>query len=696
MRPIARILVDESHRQAWSTRPELAARMHPTNPADASYARAAGAARALGVAVEVHADGPITTEVLRDVDALVIPHCADDAWEHTTGIGDPQLTSDEMDAIDAFVREGGGLLILGETEQPKYGNNLGDLAARFGIEIVNTTVQDPTHSLNDVATWVLAELEHAPDIDLAARVQAAAFYRAGALRSHDPATRVLARGSSQADPADAPLIMTSAHHGGRVVVTADSDIFGDDSIGDLDNETLWCNLISWVAASKAARDQGTGRRSTWAADDAEWQRLAAACEAIKAMQTGTGSINLAEVQARDVEPHVDEIIDSVHALAPRFPHQGDYFAALEADLRAWVEAGFPVPDFLDSLNQFHPEEFRVDGIEHLAVFAMSTQNGNPNRSLEAVITRTFWPDWLAEAERTYDNAGFVPIEFVAFTSGYDTHSAVFFPETVAVRTTPVFTWGGIFCDREAARFRMVASAAADAVRLALPPDAAFLLDDQALAQDTFVLWDLIHDRIHSRGDLPFDPFMIKQRMPFWMYSLEELRCDVTTYRETLTLDGAGHHLGRHIRYAIVLDRLFRFTITGGRTRNYDGLAGQIIFAWLHRDDVLRWTDNTLTIDWLRIDASMVALCEAVESLYRTGIDRPKVGQWLATHAFVAELVPPHPASTWAQGAAALPMTGEPRGLVDAALDDEFPLNVFFEALARRVGPVIDASKGITP
>jgi hypothetical protein len=28
-----------------------------------------------------------------------------------------------------------------------------------------------------------------------------------------------------------------------------------------------------------------------------------------------------------------------------------------------------------------------------------------------------------------------------------------------------------------------------------------------------------------RGDLPFDPFMIKQRMPFFLYSLEELRCD---------------------------------------------------------------------------------------------------------------------------------------------------------------------------
>ena len=150
---------------------------------------------------------------------------------------------------------------------------------------------------------------------------------------------------------------------------------------------------------------------------------------------------------------------------------------------------------------------------------------------------------------------------------------------------------------------MVARAASDTLRLSLPPDVDLLLNDQQLAQETFVLWDLIHDRTHSHGDLPFDPFMIKQRMPYWMYALEELRCDLATFRETLRLDDADVHLGRFIRHAIVFDRLFRFTITGDRVRNYDGLGGQIIFAWLHRDDVLRWTDNTLTIDWARLTDS---------------------------------------------------------------------------------------------
>ena len=96
---------------------------------------------------------------------------------------------------------------------------------------------------------------------------------------------------------------------------------------------------------------------------------------------------------------------------------------------------------------------------------------------------------------------------------------------------------------------------------------------QGLAQSAFALWDMIHDRTHSHGDLPFDPFMIKQRMPFWMYALEELRCDLNTFRQAVGLEEAGEPHARLVQHAIVFDRLFRFPITGDRVRNYDGLGG---------------------------------------------------------------------------------------------------------------------------
>ena len=87
-----------------------------------------------------------------------------------------------------------------------------------------------------------------------------------------------------------------------------------------------------------------------------------------------------------------------------------------------------MPDFLDSLLAFRPETQRLDGLRHLVVFPMYTQNGNPNRNFEAVLLRVFWPGWLAalEADR-YDNPQFLSLSFEAFTAGYDTNSAVLFP-----------------------------------------------------------------------------------------------------------------------------------------------------------------------------------------------------------------------------------------------------------------------------
>jgi hypothetical protein len=438
-----------------------------------------------------------------------------------------------------------------------------------------------------------------------------------------------------------------------------------------------------------------------------WHRLAAAVERIRPLQAKDGSIEPAEHHA-EAGAAVDEILAALDELAPHFPHDKDYLDATATDLRRWAENGFGVPDFLDALLAFHPELQRVDGRRHLVLFPMYTQNGNPDRNFEAVVIRVVWPDWLAELESArYDNPMFVPIAFEAFTAGYDTNSAVLFPETVAVRQAPErFSWGAIFCDRESARFRAVTRAAADVLRLDLPEDAAELVAEQGRAQDAFVLWDMVHDRTHSHGDLPFDPFMIKQRMPYWLYSLEELRCDLNTFREAVRLEAEGLPQGRAVQYAILFDRLFRFPITGTRVRNYDGLGGQLLFAYLHKNGVVHWTDNRLRIEWERVAPAVIGLCEKVEELYRAGIDRPKTAHWIAAYELVAGYVTPNPASIWARGltggpgrgepwADVLPLEGAPRELVNLVMADEFPLSMFYEALEKKLRAVVASTKGIT-
>ena len=445
---------------------------------------------------------------------------------------------------------------------------------------------------------------------------------------------------------------------------------------------------------------------------ASWLQIKDACITLQGIQAKDGSVPRAKdhVIARAA---VSSLTEGVDSLASHFTHDEHYLRAVITDCQAWEASGFGVPDFYDSLNLFHPERTRVDGTAHLVVFPMYTQNGSTNRFFEAVLCETIWPDFVSALETDrYSNALFVPVRFLDYTPGYDTNSAVLFPESVAVTprvpagspegtspSLPAFTWGAIFADREAARFRSVVRHAIEITKLDLPPEAQELLDNQSLTEKTFVMWDLIHDRTHMRGDLPFDPFMIKQRMPFYLYGLEELRCDLTAFREAVSLlrakktDSVTRKHAQLVLYAVVFDRIFRFPLTGSRVRNYDSVAGQLLFAWLHQHGVLHWTDTQLSIDWEAMPDVVVQLSDRINELYWKSIDRPKIVHWLEAHKLLAEVLSPHPASHFLAGT--LPLDGAPSEITDHVMDDEFPLSMFYEALGKKLGPTIQATTGIT-
>jgi hypothetical protein len=683
----ARILFDEAHGEAWSIDPRRAAAMQPAHPADSSLALAAGALAERDFAVGTHTGGALGADALAGADALVIAHPSEPRWEATVG-GSPRFAPEELDAIQAFVAAGGGLVVLVETEEEKYGTNIAELLARFGVEVESTTVQDYEHHAG-APSWVNAELVPDPRAipDVLAGVSAATFYRAGALSSPNGA-RVVARAHPSATVPGAALAMTTTHGEGRVAVLADSDLFGDDCIGEGDHRSLWLNLAYWVAGPAfGAADAST---PSAAAGSAEWALLRETVEELRATQEPDGSIDLEVHAPATAAGRVERIDGALAGLGVHFPHQATYIDALRADLAAWAADGFAKPDFTASLAAFRPERERSDGIEHLVVFPMYKQNASRDTCFEALIVRTPWPDWLADLERErYDNEKFVPVTLVDYTSGYDSECAVLFPETVSTAERPPNNFGGIFCDREAERFRRVCGRAAEIVELNLPPDAAALLASPALSRDAYVLWDLIHDRTHSHGDLPFDPFMIRQRSPYWMYSLEELRCDLTAFGEAVRLEREdGFAFARHVQYAILFDRLFRFPVTGSRVRNYDGLGGQLLFAFLHREGYLHWTDNRLTVDWNRVADGVAALRDRVEDLYHAGIDRSKLAQWIAAHDLVAEYVSPAEASVWRADRRDLPEVDEPKQLVDLVRDDEFPLSIFYTQLRQKLEPVL--------
>ena len=143
------------------------------------------------------------------------------------------------------------------------------------------------------------------------------------------------------------------------MVLADSDLFGDDCIGELDHRALWCNLVGWAAASALALSDQAARDGA-VSSDAAWTELRDETNALALLQAPDGSL---AGDAGQAGRHVERMIDAIGRLAPRFEHQGEYLDAVRADLREWADRGFERPDFTASLEAFRPERYRRDGVE---------------------------------------------------------------------------------------------------------------------------------------------------------------------------------------------------------------------------------------------------------------------------------------------------------------------------------------------
>ncbi len=677
-RKIARILFDEFHSESWSISAERAREMEPERAANSSYAAAAAALAARDFIVTRNVAQPLDSAALAEADLLVLPHPCDARWERTTSSGSPAFTAAEIEAVQAFVRNGGGLLVISEYEHAKYGDNLNDLLAPAGLRIENGTAFDHSACVHDNPEWLLGEAPE--EMPLAHGVSRACFYRTGWCTARDDAS-IAWETSARARPPRAGLIGVAPFGAGRIAVVTDSVLFGDERLGDFDHLQLWLNLVYWLAAPRVSL--GSPVHASERSGPEQWRTLKEAVHQLRATQRSDGSV--APENHAVAGQLVNTVLAALEALRPQFPHQAEYFAALPRDFAAWLAGGFSRPDFAASLAAFQPQRDRRDGREHLVLFPLYTPNASSDTRFEALIMRTPWPDWLDALERTaYRNPKFAPGHLVDFTDGYASECAVLFPETVAVAARATNQFATIFCDREARRLQRCTQHASRVVGLALFPELELWLGSLPLIEDTTALWDLIHDASHSVGELPFDPFMIRQRAPFWMYGLEELRVDLRSFEEAARLASEGFPFARYVTWAIVLDRVFRFPITGPRVRNYDALGGQLLFAYLHQNDVLLWRDNRLTIRWEALAEGIHGLRAELTSLYKCAADWSKLAFWLAGHELVSRYIRPNVASHWKAGERVINDERDLKRWIDLVHEDEFPLGNFHLNLQRRL------------
>ena len=89
-----------------------------------------------------------------------------------------------------------------------------------------------------------------------------------------------------------------------------------------------------------------------------WVRLKEAATALQGLQAQDGSVPEPADHA-GARSCVEAIVEAIRDLAPLFPYDAEYLEASMRDFERWADAGFGIPDFLESLVAFQPQLHRV-------------------------------------------------------------------------------------------------------------------------------------------------------------------------------------------------------------------------------------------------------------------------------------------------------------------------------------------------
>ena len=316
----ARILFDESHSQAWTVRPEIAG--DPALASGGLFACARGRGACAGATSRLQSTRRAARRCTRGrrrarARAPVGPRGARRrAARHGSG--------GELDAIEGFVRAGGGLIVLVRERAGEDGDNLA-ARRRSASAIANDTSRTTTPPL--IAALVLADLGltcrtawtcwpacttcfYAGTLGRLGR-RTACGTRAAPIPRADRDVRVLVRASctSSAPERAAARRRRARRRAGRR--GRGLDLFGDDCLGELDHEDP-------VAEPRPLGGRGAFRRAAAPVDvsreDAHWRAEGRgrrpAPQAAARRQRGSDEHDAVELRVQ-----VDAIIAAVKGLA---------------------------------------------------------------------------------------------------------------------------------------------------------------------------------------------------------------------------------------------------------------------------------------------------------------------------------------------------------------------------------------------
>ena len=274
-----RLLYDESHNQTWTVDPELALELsRRTNEAPRYYSYAHLAdlvgARFSGTVVRI-TERPLTPELLATGDVLLLNHCCLSRHKHLGVGGEAIFSAEEIAALEAAVKAGLGLLVLGEFEIDSWGSNINEVLAPFGMRFRNdvaTIAADRVRGTLRLPIFETSEIAAHAAVSQVRKVS----YGSGCtieVFSEGTAGKESGRAKAVVQSGEGEVLLAVTEVGrGRVVAVGDSDLFADPFLSYNDNRALLIGLLSWLSGRDAAEADEAGRVDP--ADDARAQETA--------------------------------------------------------------------------------------------------------------------------------------------------------------------------------------------------------------------------------------------------------------------------------------------------------------------------------------------------------------------------------------------------------------------------------------
>ena len=185
----------------------------------------------------------------------------------------PDFTEDEIQAIDAFVRGGGGLFVIADhTNVYRHAERVNRFLEPMGIEVTYHTAVEPGQNSLSGLGWIA--VEEFPAHPTNRGVELMGLQTGGPMRSLDPSRAQATALTSQASFGDLwdeqmtegfygnwtfdgdttrepkgpmAVVMAAEHGAGRVVVVGDQNVYGDAFVHFGDNFRHAMNSFEWLA-----------------------------------------------------------------------------------------------------------------------------------------------------------------------------------------------------------------------------------------------------------------------------------------------------------------------------------------------------------------------------------------------------------------------------------------------------------------